>query len=280
MKDLYAIAGISKQAIHQHEHRRSNLRSVECGVYAQADMLRKAHPRAGCRKMAMELRCKGCGRDKTEKLLLKGGYRVKYRPNYTKTTQQQRQYHYPNLIEGMELNNAHQVVQTDITYYRVKDRFYYLTFFIDVYSRYIGGYAVSKNLKAEANVRALKMLLQNRVYQHSGLIHHSDRGTQFIDNEYLQLIKNNTIRISMCDAAWKNAYAERINRTIKEEYLDGWSINSFEQLKKCTRKAVHHYNENRKHLNLQQKTPKEYELYISRLPADQRVILKLYKQQT
>ena len=96
--------------------------------------------------MALDLRSKGWGRDKTEQFLLQSGYRINYPPNYKRTTYAQHHLHYPNLIEGLELNNINQLVQTDITYYRVGERFYYLVFLIDVYSRRIVGYALNKTL--------------------------------------------------------------------------------------------------------------------------------------
>jgi len=245
--------------------------------FEQADLRRKVHPREGCRKMALELKEPGWGRDKVEQLLLNNGYRVQYARNYSKTTQSQHSYVCPNLIAGLELNNIHQVVQTDITYYRIGERFYYLTFFIDVYSRYIGGYAVSETLEATANMNALKMLLRNRNYDHSKLIHHSDKGRQYIAKAYLHLLEQHHIKMSMCDQAWENAYTERINRTIKEEYLNSWKIENYQQLKSCTAKAIKHYNEKRIHQSLNWRTPKAYESFISNLPADKRPVMKLYK---
>ncbi len=112
--------------------------------------------------MARQLPCRGWGRDKVEQLLLNSGYRVFYRRRFKKTTDHRREFYYPNLIEGMELNDMNQVVQTDITYYRIGEQFYYLTFLIDVYSRRIVGHAVSKSLHAQANIRALTKMLQLR----------------------------------------------------------------------------------------------------------------------
>lgn len=260
MKLLYQIADMSRQALHK-----SNKRMVErCvhqhQIFEQADAIRKEHPGVGCRKMGRALRKPGWGRDKLEQLLLNGGYRVIYRRRFVKTTQRQSIFHYPNLIEGNNVDGVNQVVQTDITYYRVKDRFYYMTFIKDIYSRRILGYNVSSSLHASSNVKALKMMLTQRK-EHSLLqmIHHSDKGSQYISKPYLKLLQDNKIRISMCDAAWQNAYAERLNRTIKEEYLDGWSIKNYEELKRSVRKAVKHYNEKRQHQSLQWNSPINFE---------------------
>ena len=127
MNLLYNIAGVSKQALHQH-----NLREVQgqvCGILLleQADAIRRYHPKQGCRKMARDIRQSGWGRDKVEMLLLNTGYRVYYKPNFIKTTHRQHIYHFDNLIEGLELKSINKVIQTDITYFRVKELFFYLT---------------------------------------------------------------------------------------------------------------------------------------------------------
>lgn len=276
MKDLYDLAGGSRQAVHKFEKRVRDRKAVPYKIFKQVDRIRKAHPRAGCRKMAVELCEPGWGRDKIENMLLDTGYRLRYKRRYQKTTQRQHLYHYPNLIAGLQIDDINQVVQTDITYYLLKDRFYYLTFIIDVYSRCIIGYATSKTLQAIANIKALKMLLRRRKrYDLKAMIHHSDKGSQFIDARYRGLLNDNEVRISMCDMAWENAYAERINRTIKEEYLDGWYIKDYHHLQQLVQKAVNHYNHERKHKNLNRMTPHEFEKSIISIPKENRKKLRI-----
>ena len=110
------MAGISRQALHQHRIRRLKAERKTVEIFDQADKLRKEHPGAGCRKMALDLAFKGSGRDRLERLFLSSGYRL-YRPQkFTRTTDRRQEFYYPNLIEGIELDNINQVVQTDITY--------------------------------------------------------------------------------------------------------------------------------------------------------------------
>ena len=279
MKDLYAVVGISKQAVQQYHMRQLKASKVTCKFFEQADLIRREHPRSGCRKMAMDMVCKGWGRDKIENLLLGNGYRVCYPVNFCRTTKSQHQLYFPNLIEGLELNKINQVVQTDITYYRIGEKFYYLVFIIDVYSRRIVGYAVNKTLEAEGNIKALKRMFTIRQNDSlENMIHHSDKGSQYIDQIYLKLLKARDIRISMCNEAWENAYSERINKTIKEEYLDGWDITDFATLCRLTRKAVHHYNFKRRHQSLTWQTPIEFERNVENLDPANRPKFKLYKQ--
>lgn len=265
MEAIYQSFEISRQAIHQsitHQRRR-----IQCAdkLIIQAQSVRKNHPRMGCRKIAWRIRSKGFGRDKVESLLLQNGFRIKRRVKHVRTTQSQRQVYFPNLIQGIKLNNKNQVVQTDITYYSVGANHYYITFLIDVYTRHIIGYNVGKTLKASENIKALMMAIRTRSGEKlQGLIHHSDRGSQYINKEYLSLLESNGIEVSMCNYAWENAYGERINRTIKEEYLEPRSIHNFIQLKREVSKAVRLYNHDRSHNGLHDKmSPIEFEKYIS-----------------
>lgn len=115
MTDLYLIAGISRQAVYKADKKQRERDQRQSKFFEQADQIRKDHPRVGCRKMAWELRCPGWGRDKLEDFLLGKGYRVKYKRRFIKTTQRQCIYSYPNLIQGLKIDNINKVIQTDIT---------------------------------------------------------------------------------------------------------------------------------------------------------------------
>jgi putative transposase len=245
----------------------------------KAEILRRDHPEMGCRKMALILRQSGWGRDKTEALLMACGFRVIYPPNYTKTTHSVRLHQFGNLIEGLIIKNINKVVQTDITYLWVKDRFYYLVFIIDVYSRLIIGYHASCDLEAQANMKALQMMIKLRGEANmKGLIHHSDRGSQYSCNEYLGILKEHDIKISMCNEAWENAYTERINRTIKYEYLRHRNIDCLQTLRKEMDRAIKLYNTKRPHWSLpQQMAPAIFEDYVSNLSKARRPKMMIYK---
>lgn len=278
MKEVFEVAGISKQALHQHHSRKLQKATEAYKFFEGANQIRKEHPGAGCRSMADDLKIKGWGRDKIEQLLLGNGYRLFYPPNYVRTTYSQKDVYYPNLIEGLELNGINQVIQTDITYFKAGGKFYYIVFIIDVYSRRIVGYGASRTLEAEGNIKALKQMLRLRKGQTlTGMIHHSDRGSQYIDAEYRKLLEGNGIKPSMCKAAWENAYTERINRTIKEEYLNRWQITDYTSLVKQLRKAVNHYNQKRKHDGLGKRKPVAFEKEVENLSIENRPKMRLYK---
>jgi len=251
MNQFYQAIGITKQAVHKyakkqivHDERISNL-------MVQADKLRAMHPGCGVEKMYYSLRPDFLGRDRFITEFMSLGYRLNRKKNYRRTTIGSVIYK-PNLIKGMFVNAPSIIWQSDITYIPVGDKHYYAVFIIDVYTKEIVGYALSDHMRASANIQALKMALGKR---QSPIIHHSDRGSQFISKAYTGLLESKGTKISMALTAQENAYAERINRTIKEEYLDYRWIRTFSQLKAALTKAVYHYNNFRPHSNLNKLSP-------------------------
>jgi transposase InsO family protein len=261
--------------IQRHENRL--LKSQE--FIEKAVRLRSKHPELGCRKMALKLQDGSFGRDKLEGLLLRSGFRVIYPANFIKTTRSVVKHNFPNLVEGLLIKGINKVVQTDITYFWMNGRFGYLVFIIDVYSKLIVGYNAGFSMEAAENISALKMMIKLRGRENlKGLIHHSDRGSQYHCTEYIKLLKDHDIKISMCKEAWENAYAERINRTIKNEYLRHRQINTLQKLKKQLAIDVEAYNTDRPHRNLlRQMTPAMFEEYLSSIKQTKRSKMKIYK---
>ena len=240
-------------------------------LVSQVDIIRKEHPGCGLEKLYDTLKPQTMGRDKFCEIFMELGYRVRKIKNYTRTTIPF-WYNYPNLIEGMAVMKPFHVLQTDITYFDVNNKFYYLVFIMDVYTREILGYNVGDNMRVECNIKALKMALKKIPKQHlKTLIHHSDRGSQYGSNEYVKLLKSNKIKISMGMKAQDNAFAERVNGTIKNEYLKLWHIPDLKTLKKRTKQAVNHYNHKRLHLAFKNKySPIEFKKNLLNLNTQER----------
>lgn len=255
MNQLYKIIGISKQGVDQYAKRQMVLDNKTRALLYEAEELRKEHPGCGVEKMYNVLKPDFMGRDKFIEAFMELGFRLKRKKNFKRTTYASSIY-YPNLIKGMEVNKPSMIWQSDITYIYTGDKFHYAVFIIDVYTKKIVGYQVSNHMRATANSKALEMALKDNK---PPMIHHSDRGSQYTYKEYIKTLKDNNSQISMSLSAQDNAYAERINRTIKEEYLDHWKPQTFEQLKRCMHKAVYHYNHHRPHNNLSKLSPVEFE---------------------
>ena len=239
---------MSKQAVHQSRKRQLKFDLELMDLVQQADIIRNDHPGCGVEKLYRTLKPQFMGRDKFCEVFMELGYRVKRIQNYVRTTIPSH-INYPNLIEGMMVTKPFQVLQSDITYFDLNGKFYYIVFLIDVYTREIIGYHVGENMRAECNVKALKMALkQISPEQCKTMIHHSDRGSQYGSKIYRKILKDAGTSISLGLIAQDNAFAERINGTIKNEYLKRWHIRDFKDLKRSIKKAVNHYNQKRLHL--------------------------------
>jgi putative transposase len=274
MNALYASIGISKQAVYQQAARQATFDGQLHVLIREADDLRREHPGCGVEKMYYSLSPDFIGRDNFIRLFMELGYRLEHKKSYHRTTRSTSLY-YPNLITGMLLSGPSQVWQSDITYIRVGERHYYAVFIIDVYTRKIVGYQVSDHMRAQANIAAFKMALRQN---DAPLIHHSDRGSQYIYAPYLKLLKSNGCAISMGKIAQDNAYAERINGTIKNEYLDHWQPKNLAELKGKVSRAVKNYNTKRVHNNLNRNCPVDFEKQVLTLEMHKRPMATVYAE--
>lgn len=260
LNKLFKVVGISRQAVNMHLRKQIQFDLNLHELLIQVDHLRSIHPGCGLAKMYDTLQPDFLGRDKFIALMMKFGYRLRYPKNYIRTTYPA-SFHYENLIEGALINDINRVWQTDITYIYIGGRFYYLIFILDVYSRRILGYSATDHMRAEANVLALKQCLRLRIGEDLYLlVHHSDRGSQYSSNVYTSLLEENLIKISMCRQAQENAYAERVNGIIKNEFLLFKKIDTLRKLKKELKIAVEYYNHKRIHYGLPGKlSPVQFE---------------------
>jgi putative transposase len=277
MNSVYKISGVSKQAVHQKNTTDQQWVIGVAELQTQVDEIRAIHAGCGLEKLYDTLKPSWLGRDKFISVFMDLGYRIRKRPNFIRTTIPS-YVRYPNLIQGLLVWDKNRVWQTDITYFEVSNIFYYITFIIDIYTKVIRGYQVSDHMRAEANLKALSMALKESD-KVAGLIHHSDRGSQFTDIKYRDVLRKHGIHISMGLIAQENAYAERINGTIKNEYLNYKSIKSFTELRLEVKKAVEHYNEKRIHNYLPGKqSPREFEKQLLHLSTQDRPKVIVYTE--
>jgi transposase InsO family protein len=261
--------------VHKYAQQQKVFESRLTDLMIEADQLRTEHPGCGVEKMYYTLLPDFIGRDKFIEIFMQSGYRLHRKKNYRKTTRSASIY-YPNLIEGMVIIAPSEVWQSDITYIDVGGKFYYAVFIIDVYTRKIVGYHIGGHMRATANMAALYMALKSHK---APRIHHSDRGAQYIYKQYLLLLRSRHSKISMGLCAQDNAYAERINRTIKEEYLDHWKPRTLNQLTKQIKKAVDHYNNKRIHNSLNRKCPAQYLKDWKTMDEHSKPLLTIFKKE-
>ncbi len=263
MSKLYRAIDISKQAFHKWLDRRNRKRSVEEQLLYLIYQLRDEHPTMGVRDMYYKLRPSHIGRDAFEFFCENNDLMAPRSGNYRKTTNSTGVIRFDNLLENMDLTRINQAWQSDITYYEVNSRFYYITFIPDSFSRKIVGYQTSKRLLTESTtLPALEMAIKDREKQNlsvSGIVLHSDGGGQYYDKNFLKLTSKYEFKNSMCEYAWENGKAERLNGVIKNNYLKHRIINSYEDLSKEVARSVKLYNQEKPHIGLGRKSPANFE---------------------
>jgi putative transposase len=223
--------------------------------------IRQDHPTLSCRAMYAKLQPQGIGRDRFEQLCKSNGFSIERKINLLRTTDSSGVIRFDNLLENLLLSRINEAWSSDITYYEVKERFYYLTFVMDCFSRRILGYAVSSRLTTgQTTLPALKGAVKARGGSiPEQLIFHSDGGGQYYDKEFLSYTRHHQMRNSMCELAYENGKAERLNGIIKNNYLKFYETKTFEQLHKNVDRAVTLYNAERPHKALHYSSPVAYE---------------------
>lgn len=275
MKDSYPqvsltrfcrLFGITRQALYQHFWNLSDTGVEQELILQQVKEIRKLHPVIGCRKLycllqpfLLDHQIK-IGRDALFDLLSANKLLVRKRKRRISTTQSHHWLKkYSNLIKGWYPERPGQLWVADITYVPTNTGFLYLSLVTDAYSHKIMGFYIADTLEAVHTTKALQMALNNCTVISRQLIHHSDRGIQYCSNEYVSLLNENNIRISMTESGdpLENPIAERINGIIKNEYLKYYSITNKTEAMILLKEVVDRYNKVRPHQSINLLTPEE-----------------------
>jgi transposase InsO family protein len=135
---------------------------------------------------------------------------------------------YPNLIRNLTAAFPDHIWVADITYIQLGKGFIYLAVVLDIFTRAVRGWHLGRSLSRILAVKALEKALLQGVPQ----LHHSDQGVQYASNDYVQLLKDHQVQISMSEPGQptQNAFAERFMRTFKEEHFDYTEYTDFVDL--------------------------------------------------
>lgn len=225
--------------------------------------LRHSMPRLGTRKLyhllEADFRSEGLkvGRDKLFTILRHNGLLAARRRKCTLTTNSKHWLRkYDNLVKDVVLERPEQVFVSDITYIPTEQGYSYLSLITDACSKKIMGYALSEDLSTKGCLEALEMALKNRSTE-APLIHHSDRGYQYCSKEYVGLLSDHHIRISMTTNGdpYQNAIAERVNGILKEEFYLSETLPNHSIAAKHVAQSIETYNTQRPHLSCGMMTP-------------------------
>jgi transposase InsO family protein len=228
--------------------------------------IRQTLPRVGTRKLqqllAGELAAHQIevGRDYLFDLLQEHKLLIRQRKRKVYTTDSRHWMRkYANLTLHLVIDRPEQLWVSDMTYIKIQHQWGYLSLITDAYSRKIMGYCLRSDMLAVGCISALQMALTNRSYHEQTLIHHSDRGSQYCCNDYVELLGSSGIAISMTENGdpYENALAERMNGIIKGEFNLYSSQLNFEQTYELVIQSIAAYNQIRPHGSCDYLTPEQ-----------------------
>ena len=258
VRQVCDLLELSPSSYYYHGHA-----NAEKQLVADLKVVAGKHPPYGTRRLMHQLRRKPyeyvINRKHIQRLARLNGLLRPAKHRKTRTTNSQHPYpRYENLVKNLEIVHPDQVWVSDITYIRLHNDFIYLAIVLDVFTRTVRGWCLSRSIDQQLTLQALQMALLARSPQ----IHHSDQGLQYASDTYTNLLKSNGVQISMAAVgkAEENGYAERFMRTIKEEEVDLSEYRNFTDALNQIREFIQDvYMTKRIHSSLGYLTPTEFE---------------------
>lgn len=267
------MMGLSPSTFYYEPKRARESREREDAALRDAiEAIQVEHPTAGYRRVQVYLRRRGrfVGERRIRRIMKQFSLQAEIKRAFVHTTDSNHSHRvYPNLLPGRRLTGIDQAWGADLTYIRIANGFVYLAVILDIFSRRVIGWAISKHIDAELALAALKQAIAQR-RPPPGCIHHSDRGVQYLCKDYVALLNENKFAISNSAKGnpYHNAFVESFMKTLKQEevYLANYEtyLDVLENLPAFIEEV---YNEKRVHSGIDYLTPSELEERIKIDPS-------------
>lgn len=250
--ELAKVLGLSVSSLYYVPKRPA----IDEEVKRQIESVMAEHPSYGHKRIAMSLKLNKKRILRVMKKFNLKPYRRKAKKWVKKKDMGKPATKYQNLIEGLKIDRPGQVWVTDFTYIKFKGRFIYLATVIDRFTREVVGFNLSRFHNRFLVMGAVLSALEN--YPPAEIIH-SDQGSEYDSQDYIDLIENLKIKISMSHkgSPWENGHQESFFGHLKDE---GGDLNRFEtdgELLEELYRMIYYYNHHRIHSKLKM-TPYQY----------------------
>lgn len=259
------MMGLSESSYHYDPKiSREEREREEANLRGKIEECQMEIPNSGYRPVVQYLKRKGfhVGERRIRRIMKRFSLHAHVKRAFKATTDSNHSHRvYPNHIAGMKVTGSNQVWAADMTYIRIDNGFVYLAVIVDLFSRKIIGWAVSKTIDRGLTLAALRMATIRRKPPR-GVIHHSDRGVQYLCKDYVNELEKHGFIISNSRKGnpYDNAFVERLMRTLKQQevYLAQYEtyLDVVEQLPQFIEEV---YNEKRVHSAIGYLTPNELE---------------------
>ena len=181
---------------------------------------------------------------------------------------------YPNLLKRHTVTGLNQAWAADITYIRIRTGFVFLAAILDLHSRKVIGWAISKRIDRQLCIEALQMAIAARL-DTRGCIHHSDRGVQYASDDYIDILRTHGFQISMSAKGnpGDNAFVESFFKTLKYEEIHLWNYETYEDVIERVPYFIEEvYNRKRLHSSIGYRPPIEFEQLVNLKRADRPIL--------
>ena len=232
----------------------------EAVLLQEIEKLSACYPRYGYRRITKLLLRMGytVGYRRVARLMKSANLLVSVKRSCQTTKSLDTKCQWVNRLDNLDICRRNQVWVADVTYVRLKGHFVYVSVLMDVFTRIIRGWQLSRHLTQPLTLRPLEHALRQSVPE----IHHSDQGVQYLSSNYVSTLTDYGIEISLAHRGcpWENGYAERLIRTLKEEEVH---LNDYDDIADANTRIGHFieqvYNQKRPHSALGYLTPIEFE---------------------